>query len=507
MDEIRRERRNDWIRVAILIALSAAIRVWLIAHTEVSARDSIGFMREAIHFQERPWREVLRTFQQMPGYPFLIFLLSQPVRAITGANCDSLVLSAQLVSVLTSLLTIVPMYFTGKLLFGRNAGLIAAAMFQALPVCVSITTDGLSEGAFFLFMAIGLYFAVSGLRRQSIWRFSASGIGIGLAYLTRPEGGELAICIAAVLVILALAAREVRRPSMQLAALGLGLLPFVAMYVGVTGELTRKPTSLRMLGGDSTQARKPVASSIVFATFWNESEQVGNSRSVWAAGSLFRETARASHYFGLLWATVGLWLLRRQIRQDSAKWLILLLAALHALLLWRMAIVIGYLSERHAMLLAFLGCFWAGAGVIAIGERLKRPQGMMAAALLFVVAAGLPAILKPMHANRAGHRQAGNWLAKNAGSEDEVIDPFCWAHFYAGCVFREGKDFIPPQHTRYVVIEQSSNSHSRLMMIEEAQQLAKRGTPVYHWPEKKPIEQARVVVYRVAATAHHIARN
>jgi hypothetical protein len=380
-------------------------------------------------------------------------------------------------------------------------------MFQALPVCVSITTDGLSEGAFFLFVAVALYFAVSGLRRSSVGRFFISGIGIGLAYVTRPEGGELAICVGAVLCISAIAARELRRPVLQIAALALGLIPFVAMYVGVTGELTRKPTSHRMLGGDSNQALKPVGSPVLFATFWNDPAQSGNSRSAWAAGSLFRETARSCHYFGLLWATVGFWLLRFQIRQDPAKWLILMLAALHALLLWRMAIVIGYLSERHTMLLAYLGCFWAGAAAVTIGERIHRTKWMMAAAIIFILAAGLPSILKPLHANRSGHRQAGNWLAKHATSEDEVIDPFCWAHFYAGCVFREGKDFIPPQHTRYVVLEHSGNSHSRLMMIEEAQQLAKRGTPVYHWPERKPIEQAKVVVYRVVAAGQGLAKN
>ena len=507
MDEHRRECRNDWIRIAVIVALSAAIRFWLIAHTEVSARDSIGFMRQAIQFEDRPWTELLQNFHQMPGYPFLIFLLSHAVRAFAGNNCDSLVLSAQLVSVLASLLTIVPIYFTGKLLFGRNAALIAAAMFQALPVCVSVTTDGLSEGVFFLFVTTGLYFAVSGLRQAAIWRFFACGVGIGLAYLTRPEGGELAICIAGVIFVTAIAAGKLRLPSLQLAALALGTLPFVGVYVGVTGELTRKPTSHRMLTGDSVEALRPVRSPIVFATFWNEPLQGGQSRSWWAAASLFRETARSSHYFGLLWATIGLWLMRHKVRRDPAKWLILSLAALHALLLWRMAVVIGYLSERHTMLLALLCCFWCGAAVVTIGQWLQRTRLMLAAALIFVVAAGLPSILRPMHANRAGHRQAGNWMAKNITSEDEVIDPFCWAHFYAGCVFREGKDFIPAQHTRYVVLERPEASHSRLMMIEEAQQLAKRGTPVYHWPESTPVDQAKVVVYRVPAKQDAVVRN
>ncbi len=360
MDGTRSERRNDWIRIAVMMSASAAIRFWLLAHTEVTARDSIGFMREAMQFGERPWAEVLCSFQQMPGYPLLIWAVSEPVRAIAGTSCDSIVLSAQLVSILASLLTIVPIYFTGKLLFNRNAGLIAAAMFQLLPVCVEVTCDGLSEGAFFFFMASGIYFAVSGLRHESSWRFVLAGLCSGLAYFVRPEGLELAVCICGVILATGLAARKVQIPARHIAALALGVMPLVGIYVGVTGEITKKPTSKKMLGTEA-QAMRGTRAQLPFATFLSDPTQAGKSRSRWSATSLFVETARSSHYFGLLWAAVGVWAMRREIRLDPAKWLLLLLAGLHAAILWRMAIVSGYLSERHTMLLALLACFWAGA--------------------------------------------------------------------------------------------------------------------------------------------------
>lgn len=507
MDGIGNDRGKDWLRIALLVAISALIRFWLLTHTEVSARDSIGFMRQALHFEQRPWTEVLRSFDQMPAYPLLVLAVSLPVRAVAGLNCDSLVLSAQLTSILASLLTIVPMYFTGKLLFGRNAGLLGAAMFQALPVCVQVTSDGLSEGVFFLFFATAMYFAVLGLHRTNCWCFVLAGIGIGLAYLTRPEGGELAIALAAVMVACGVARRNWRMPARQIAALAVGMFPFVAAYASVTGQLTRKPASQKMFFGDPAAApAAAVRSPAPFAMFWDGRSQSG-SRSKWAATSLVAETYRTTHYHVFGWAVIGVLLLWRKLRSMPGAWLLLALAGLHALVLWRMAMVSGYLSERHTMLLAFLVCFWFGAAIATIGERLNRARLVTALMLLAAFAIGLPSSVKPLHANRNGHRQAGYWLAANATAQDEVLDPYCWAHFYAGCLFREGNGSLPLHHDCYVVMEQTENLHARLPLIDQARQMAKNGTPVYHWPETQPAEKARIVIYRVPGRTDAIARN
>jgi hypothetical protein len=340
---------------------------------------------------------------------------------------------------------------------------------------------------------------VLGLQRGETWCFLAAGVGTGLAYLTRPEGGELAVALTMVITAQAIALRTWRRPAWQLSALALGIFPFVATYVGVTGQLTRKPTSQKMIFGEPTIAAQAVYSPAPFAVFWDDQLLAGRSRSWWAATSLVAETYRTTHYYGFGWAVIGVWLMRRQLRSMRAAWLLLALAGLHALVLWRMAIVSGYLSERHTMLLAFVVCFWFGAAIVNIGERMQRARLLTATAMVALFAIGLPSAMKPLHANRAGHRQTGYWLAANATAKDEVIDPYCWAHFYAGCVFREGKDPLPHQRVRYVVIEQSDNLHNRLPLMEQARQLAKGGAPIYCWPESQPREQARIVIYRVPA--------
>src|SRR5262249_12397720 len=162
-------------------------------------RDSIGFMRFAWHLEEHPWAYVIRSYEQAPGYPISIMMVSKVVRPFSNPGCDMMVLSAQIASLIASILTIVPVYFLGKTLFHRNAGMIAAALWQCLPVCVQVTTDGLSEALFLLFVSATLYVAVTALRRPSFFRFVLCGVGTGLAYWVRPEGAELAVALGVVL--------------------------------------------------------------------------------------------------------------------------------------------------------------------------------------------------------------------------------------------------------------------------------------------------------------------
>src|SRR5262245_41048705 len=85
--------------LALLLALAAGSRLWLLAHTEVAARDSIGYIRYALQFEHEPWREVLKVNLQHPGYPAAVLAVSLPVRQYLAAP-EAVVwqLSAQLAS-------------------------------------------------------------------------------------------------------------------------------------------------------------------------------------------------------------------------------------------------------------------------------------------------------------------------------------------------------------------------------------------------------------------------
>ena len=54
----------------ILMLLVAGLRAWQITHTEVAARDSIGFIRYAWLLENSDdWKSVIKDAQQHPGFP------------------------------------------------------------------------------------------------------------------------------------------------------------------------------------------------------------------------------------------------------------------------------------------------------------------------------------------------------------------------------------------------------------------------------------------------------
>ena len=107
--------------------------------------------------------------------------------------------------------------------------------------------------------------------------------------------------------------------------------------------------------------------------------------------------------------------------------------------------MVGYVSDRHVLVLVLCGIFLVAGGVFALSELVTRfahrlraratpasqatavTSGRLAVVLLVALMGfGLQEALKPLHGNRAGHRQAGLWLAEHTRLADPVIDPFCW---------------------------------------------------------------------------------
>src|SRR5262249_54850600 len=205
--------RADFRCLALLLLLTTAMRVWQVSQTEVTSRDSIGYIRIAWRLGHGDWREGGRSSPQHPLYPLAVLGTSVPVRRLLpGADlADAMRLSAQLASAAASVLFVVPMFYLGKELFDRRVGFWAALLLQCLPATGKLMADGLSEPLFLLWAASALLSASRALRTGSAGGFVLAGLCGGLAYLTRPEG--LLVPAAAGLVLLGLqASRRWRRP-------------------------------------------------------------------------------------------------------------------------------------------------------------------------------------------------------------------------------------------------------------------------------------------------------
>jgi hypothetical protein len=278
-------------------------------------------------------------------------------------------------------------------------------------------------------------------------------------------------------------------------------------YVGETSLLPSRQSQPETEGPAVAAAPgRPLLGSVLAAWNLHLGDLTSAGRLLWGLQALATEMAKTFLYVGWVPAALGLWWFRDRYRTVPGAWVLLLVCLAQTLALVRLTVIMGYVSERHTLITVLCACIWGAAAVRLLGQRLGAWLGarfalrglatdgrVWAVALLLAWAgAGLPASLRPLHANRAGHHAAGLWLAEHAGAADYVYDPFCWAHYYAGCVFCEGASpgaSAGHEPTVFVVLEDSHNPHSRLPLIPFGQEVRKHATAVYHW---SPSSRAQV---------------
>jgi hypothetical protein len=545
------QRVGDVRLILLLLILAGALRTWVLCRTEVISRDGIIFIDYALQFEHQPWNEVLRHNHQHPGYPLSVLGMSLPVRQWCGrTDPGAMQLSAQLAAAVPGVLLVIPMFFLGKQLFGRRAGFWGALLFQCLPVSGHILSDALSEPLFLLLMTTALCLAIRGLRLQSTRPLILCGACGGLAYITRPEGAVLIMTVALFLCLLPLVAgrRYAWRGALRHAAgVVVPALMIGAPYALVIHGFTNKPSEEIVKPGRHEAARPtrtepkpgPSCGAVPYAggrlvpglplAVWLSKDLQGAKRRIEGLSGAISETVKGLHYIGCLPALLGLWWHRKRLASCPEAWLILMLCLVHGMVLWRLAVIAGYVSERHVLLLVVCGVFPAMAALQELPRRvsewrwwpkpalsacrprwmhwLGNPQTWSLFLLLGMTGFGLPKTFQPLHAKRAGHHAAGIWLAGHTRTDDAVYDGhFGWAHFYAGRFSTASQ--IPPHppsaaHTIYVVKGRSQERENQYgptnaradMTVPKI--LAAGGRIVYHWPERSPVDRADVVIWRV----------
>src|SRR5262249_511091 len=152
----------------------------------------------------------------------------------------------------------------------------------------------------------------------------------------------------------------------------------------------------------------------------------------WGLKAVCVETIHAFQYMAWVPALLGLWWFRERLRSSPVAWLMLIFSGGIALLLVRVALGVHYLSERHTLIFVLCASFWAAAALIRLAEALPGwiearrgrtlpvsvREHLPIACLIIAVTWCLPQSLKPLHANRAGHRAAGEWLATHLTESD-----------------------------------------------------------------------------------------
>ncbi|MER3415198.1 MAG: hypothetical protein C4297_03170 [Gemmataceae bacterium] len=503
MDTDARVKSRDLYLITLLLLLGAVYRVWVLANTDIVARDGLGYMRLAWEWQQSPSPAVLRQGQQHPLYPWCIAAVQPWVERLSGRH-DSWPWqwSAQGVNMAFSLLLIVPMYLLGLILFNHRVAFWATFLFQVLPVPARVLTDALSEGTCLLGMATAIALLARACMHWSWLLFFLGGIAGGLAYLARPEGAlpVIAVLLGSWWVAWKSSARPAckRLLTCHLALLA-GLGAMVVPYCLLIGGLSVKPTFHKLLNynahncwpSDSPQAANAVRPSSMQAAGACRLVVAARFTAQWshdapcllrAAALVSDEVAKGFHYVLWLPALIGLARAVRQWRTGHVNVILALLIAVHFLVLLRLAYVVHYVSERHTLAIVLAGMYWAMAEVetwYKLGLARLTRLGPVAAARgaflfwlavsVFLIATGLR-IVKPLHEHRRAHRSAGEWLAQHTTIADGLTDPYGWAGFYAGRLFeqRQAVSRAAAGTRCYVVREIGEQDPQKLRVIEEA---------------------------------------
>jgi hypothetical protein len=366
---------------------------------------------------------------------------------------------------------------------------------------------------------------VRGLRGSAPLWFALTGLCSGLAYLTRPEGALTAVATLAVLVAGRLLSRRGCSWGRTLvcggtltAAVLVVAVPFMLIIGHVTLKQSGKRLFERVGGPKAAMIRTPVVSGPPLAWWADDAYtapvRVRSSRLLSGAAGVGRELLSGFFYVAWIPALIGLYRHRDLFRREPGIWVPALLSITVTLLLYGVAVLSGYASERHLLLVILTGCYFAAAGCFVLGDELARlltrywpnganrwwAQGTVSALLLLTALCTVGGVksLARLHGDRGGFREAGHWLAEHAEPGDRIEDPYSWASYYAGTVFDE---VTPRPRTSnrpavcYVVIEEApNNSHSHLPQVPWLRQWARQyGHVVRSWK----VPRGTVDIYEV----------
>ena len=148
-------------------------------------------------------------------------------------------------------------------------------------------------------------------------------------------------------------------------------------------------------------------------------------------------------------------------------------------------------------MLVMCGSFGAVAVTAVLGDRLARlgHRRWLAPVLLAALTlCGLPVLGKPLHANQAGYRSAGLWLAAHAQPEDEIFDWHDSAKYYAGRLYPDRA--ASALSITYAVVEEPQRNPLPADVQQRIDALKRQGAVVFRCPaDSNRAKGHEIVIY------------
>ncbi len=423
--------RHEAAALGILLICAALFRVLRWSATAVMFNDGPVFIGVAEAMAEGDWARAL-SHEYHPLFPALI--------AAFHLLIGDWELAGVAVNVIGGTAAVACLYGFARAAFGRTTAFAAAAILTVHPYAVKFCGDVQSEGLY-LGLFLGAVWALwLALRSAGLGAAFVAGLLCGLAYLTRPEGiGLLAVGGA-------LAVWHVLRghwPRRRAAAWGALLFlttasvagPYVAWIRAETGvwSLTQKKSVGWVTGLSGPPARfapkeesapaEPDRTAMPPSTPAESTVEPQQPDSVVRGFSRYRIAlvdlihtnlqALGPELFAILLAggLIGRWK-----RLSLRGVFVLMVVGIYGLLLFQLALNVGYVSTRHALAPVAVALGHVGAALLALSGAFSVSRRKLALALLLIALTGLglSRSLRPDRTDSIAERRAAEWL----GSQD-----------------------------------------------------------------------------------------
>ena len=446
-----RDRQGMLLGLAAALVACAAVRVWLIAHTDVIAPDGVTYLRMARQWPASPG-QVVKDYDYPVGYPVAVAAMHRVVVGLGGPRgVDGWDLAGQLVSLAGAVGAMVAVWLFAVMAFDHRVAWVAAALFGIGRKWSVLGADALSDAMALCFQMWAVVLSLLVLRRlrrgsgRAVALAACVGACSGVSYLARPEG-LLAVALGVALWLGSLVVRRENGRLTLAAAVAAVVLAAACVlpYATAIGGLTKKKSIDDFVRGARAEALAAVAAPAGPAGQHSLPSQF--------ARQLFEAMHPVLGFAACIWA--GGFAIVRLLRPRRARLVVppprpaaafMMLAALAVLATLLMCLYRGvhYLSHRHLMFLAALLCPLAGAGVLMLADLAKGAcrragAGWAAPSLVLAVVVGALAVpialhtLRPLHRGRWHFRRAAEWLARSARSGDRVVTDSPWIVHYSG---------------------------------------------------------------------------
>lgn len=451
-------KKQDLIHIAILLSVALVIGVYLIAATVVITKDGAWYIEQAKRLSSDPQSVIKR---QPFGFPLLILITHKLVALfINSSSIFTWIYSAQGVTLLCRLLSLIPLYFIGKLLIGGKRSFQAILILIILPYPAQFTSEVLREWPNILFLASGLLFLFLAAEQSKWWMFGPAGFLAGLGYIIRPECAQIIIYgLLWILIRLFRPKLQMNRPKLlcSLLVLLIGCAIPAAAYTAAGAQLLPKKLNViikSVNAADSNEILEPetAGDDYIYPARYAKTLSHGlNTASVKpgkvakAIGELAGAISENLMYYLMPALLLGIYcrIRTKASATETERLFMPAFAVLNIVILIVLFYKWSFLSRRHCMPLVVFTIFYVPIGLQISADFFanrfskskpasdKDCQRWFFILLIIGIIICLPKLLEPTGSDKAGFRAAAAWLKQNTAPDVLIATPDRRITFYA----------------------------------------------------------------------------